>query len=487
MERLSKHIRCKPTYPERILQIGEGNFMRGFIDWQIHRLNEETDFNGSAVVVPPRRGSVQAMNEQDGLYTLYLEGCQEGREIRESVVITSISRGVSSYEHYDEFMAVADLPDLRFVFSNTTEAGIVFLQEDRLHDRPQKSFPGKLTALLYRRYRTFDGSEEKGLVILPCELLEDNGKKLKEIVLQYAELWELEKGFMDWLEQANVFCNTLVDRIVPGFPKKNAHQLEKAAGYRDSLIVTAEPYHLFVIDGPDWLQDELPFQQAGLNVEFVHDVAPYRVRKVRILNGAHTAMTPVAYLSGLDTVREAADDELVGAFIQELIEHEVIPTIDLPAAQLRSYRKEILDRFKNPFIRHRLIDISLNSFAKFKVRNLPVLTEFVKQTGRLPARTVFALSALIYFYQGKRGDEDIPLSDDAETLAFLQELWEDEADVANIARHVLQSEQLWGQNLNEWPGLTDRVAEYLGSIKQAGVREALKNMMKSQMAELGDI
>lgn len=487
MERLSKRIRSKPSRPERILQIGEGNFMRGFIDWQIHRLNEETDFNGSAVVVPPRRGSVTAFQEQDGLYTLYLEGFREGREVRDSAVITSISRVVSSYEHYDEFIELADLPDLRFVFSNTTEAGIIYIEEDRLSDRPQKSYPGKLTALLYRRYLTFQGSREKGLVILPCELLEDNGEKLKDIVLRYTNAWALEQGFIDWLEEANVFCNTLVDRIVPGFPKENAHRLEEAAGYHDSLMVTAEPYHLFVIEGPKWLRDELPLHEAGLNVEFVKDVTPYRVRKVRILNGAHTAMTPVAYLAGLETVREAAEDELIGSFVKELIQREVLETIDMPDIELDAYVEEILDRFKNPFIRHKLIDISLNSFAKFKVRNLPVLMEYAERTGKLPARTVFALSALIYFYQGKREDEAIPLSDDDEVLAFLKRLWTEETDVSNIAFHVLGFEKVWGENLNDMPGLTDKTAEYLRDMKQTGMRKALKKMMNSQMAELGDM
>lgn len=487
VERLSKKIKPKPSYPERILQIGEGNFLRGFIDWQIHKLNEETDFKGSAVVVSPRRGSVvQAINEQDGLYTLYLEGFQEGREVRDSVVIRSISRGISSYDQYDEFMAVADQPELRFIFSNTTEAGIVFMEEDRLSDRPQESFPGKLTALLYRRYQTFHGSEEKGFVILPCELIEDNGEKLKDIVLQYADLWKLEKGFIDWLEHANVFCNTLVDRIVPGFPKDKALELEKAAGYRDSLIVTAEPYHLFVIDGPDWLQEELPFQKAGLNVLFVNDVTPYRERKVRILNGAHTAMTPVAYLAGHDTVQEAAADELVGQFVKDLLKHEVIPTIELPENQLQTYMEEILDRFRNPFIRHQLLDISLNSFSKFKIRNLPVMMEHINKNGKLPERTVFALSALIYFYKGKRGHSPIPLADDADTLSFLKRLWEDETDPAEIARRVLESETLWGENLNEWPDLAAKLAGHLDGIMQNGMKEALKKLINSQMAELGD-
>lgn len=487
MERLSKNIRSKPAYPERILQIGEGNFMRGFIDWQIHKLNEGTDFKGSAVVVPPRRGSIETLNEQDGLYTLYLEGFQEGREIRESTVITALSRGISSYEHYDEFMAVADQPDLRFVFSNTTEAGISFMEEDRLSDRPQKSFPGKLTAFLYRRYLTFNGSEQKGLVMIPCELLDDNGDKLKEIVLRYADLWGLEKGFSEWIERANAFCNTLVDRIVPGFPKDKVAELEEAAGYRDSLIVTAEPYHLFVIDGPDWLKEELPLHEAGLNAVFVDDVAPYRVRKVRILNGAHTAMTPVAYLAGLDTVREAAEDDLVGSFVKDLLTYEVIPTIDLPEQQLAAYADEILDRFRNPFIRHQLLDISLNSFAKFKVRNLPVIMEHLNKNGKLPQRTVFALGALICFYKGKRGHSDIPLADDPETLSFLKMIWTDETDAAEIARRVLGSEKLWGQNLNEWPDLAAMVAQHIEDIEQTGMTESLKKLMNSQRLKLGDL
>ncbi|HLR75042.1 MAG TPA: tagaturonate reductase, partial [Virgibacillus sp.] len=297
MQKLNENVIKKQVYPEKILQFGEGNFMRAFVDWKIDLLNQKTDFNGSVVVVQPiEQGLVNQLNEQDGLYTLYLQGIKNGEAVKEHSVIQSISRGLDLMTDYDEYLKVAENPELRFIFSNTTEAGITYDETDQLTDKPQKTFPGKLTAFLYHRYQIFQGDSNKGFILIPCELIEQNGQKLEEIVLRYAEQWDLGADFINWIHEGNTFCNSLVDRIVPGYPKDTIEEITEELGYRDELVVVGEQYHLWVIEGPEWIQDEFPVDQIGLNVLFVEDLTPYRTMKVRILNGAHTAMTPVYYL-----------------------------------------------------------------------------------------------------------------------------------------------------------------------------------------------
>ncbi|WP_342498002.1 tagaturonate reductase [Bacillus sp. FSL K6-0923] len=483
MKRLSKTIYPVPEYPETILQIGEGNFMRGFINWHIQKLNDCTDFKGRAVVVPPRKGSVAALNEQDGLYTLCIQGYHDQEEMNERMIIQSISRGISTYTDYDVFLQVAENPDLRFVFSNTTEAGLMFSKADRLEDRPQASFPGKLTAFLYHRFKAFADDDQKGLIILPCELVEHNGDRLKEYVIDMAAEWGLPLTFITWIKEANTFCNTLVDRIVPGFSKEAAEIVQKEEGYIDELLVTAEYYHLFVIEAPAFVQKELPFQEAGLNVLFVEDIAPYRMSKVRILNGAHTAMVPIAYSCGVETVKEAVDDEDVGTFIRRLLEEEVLPGLELSRDELLLYTQSVWDRFCNPFVKHQLLDIALNGVSKFRTRILPSLLDYVERKKQLPMKLVFSLSSLIYFYRAHAEK----IKDDETVLAFMKEAFEEENQSnETIAAKILSCEKLWGRNLTDINDLVHAVADQLTLIKEQGMRAAVQRMLQHQYESQGE-
>ncbi|MFJ5964592.1 tagaturonate reductase [Bacillus sp. NPDC093026] len=483
MKRLSKAVYPTADYPETILQIGEGNFMRGFINWQIQKLNDHTDFKGRAVVVPPRKGSVSALNEQDGLYTICIQGFHEQKEINERMIIQSISRGISTYTDYEGFLQVAENPDLRFVFSNTTEAGLVFREEDRFEDRPQTSFPGKLTAFLYHRFKAFSGDNQKGLIILPCELVEKNGDRLKEYVINMAYKWNLPPSFLTWIKEDNVFCNTLVDRIVPGFSKEAAEAVQKEEGYMDELLVMAEYYHLFVIEAPAFVQRELPFQEAGLNVLFVKDISPYRMRKVRILNGAHTAMVPIALLSGLETVKEAVDDDLIGPFIRSMLDEEVLPGLGLPYKETSLYTQAVWDRFCNPFVKHQLMDIALNGVSKFQTRILPSMLDYVELTKQLPMKLVFALSSLIYFY-GKCANL---LKDDEYVMTWMKKAWEEEhQSYLSVVERILSNQQLWGMNLLSVQGLSHAVADQLTFIHEHGIRAAVHQMLHHQYENQGE-
>lgn len=491
MEKLSRNLFPDiPQYPEKVLQFGEGNFLRAFADWQIDVMNQQTEFNGSVVAVQPRgQGKTEKLNQQDGLYTLFLMGMKDGKAVKEHRVISSISRGIDLFNHYNEYMELAHNPHLRFVISNTTEAGIVFDPDDRLEDRPQKCFPAKLTAFLHERFRAFSGASSKGLIVLPCELIEKNGDLLKKYILQYAAVWQLGEGFTQWIEEANTFCNTMVDRIVPGYPVDSADEMTTELGYLDDYMVMAEHYHLWVIEGPRWLRDEFPAQQAGMNTLIVDDLTPYRTQKVRILNGAHTAMTPVAYLYGLNTVAEAVEHEKTGTYIKELIDEEIIPALDFPKEELHAFAADVMDRFRNPFIQHYLLSISLNSVSKFKTRNLPTLLEYVEQKQTLPERLVFALGALISFYRGKRGEEDIPLEDNERVLQFFQEQWAlydgTFPSVLQLVENILRYEE-WAQDLNQIPGLTLAVSEALYKIETNGMKATIESIKEVNSGLEGD-
>lgn len=481
MEQLSKKIDSEyTTYPEKVLQFGTGNFLRAFTDWQIDVMNKKGMFNGQVVVVQSTpKGAVDTINEQEGLYTLYLQGIKENQPVSEHEIIRSISRGINITNEYDEYLKIAGNPDLRFIISNTTEAGIQFHEGDLLTDRPQSSFPGKLTALLYERYQVFHGEKDKGFIIFPCELIEDNGKELKKIVLAYADAWKLESGFSEWVEEANTFCNTLVDRIVPGYPKDSIQDKKDELGYIDKLIVVGEQFHLFVIEGPSFIKEEFPAAQAGLNVHVVDDLSSYRLKKVRILNGAHTAMTPVAYLCGVNTVSEAVTSDLTKQFVEKVIYDEIIPTLPFPEEDLSQFAADVLNRFKNPFIHHYLSSISLNSVSKFKARILPTLSEYVERFSQLPEATVFSLSALLYFYKGKRGDESITLVDDESTLHLFNDCWSVYADnMEELVSIILSNKKLWGTDLSKIPQLTESVVNQLKTINQYGMNEALTQFLQ---------
>ncbi|NRT76608.1 tagaturonate reductase [Clostridium beijerinckii] len=467
------------TYPEKVLQFGEGNFLRAFVDWQIDKMNDEADFNGSVVVVQPlENGLVDMLNDQDCLYTLYLQGVQNGQASKTHKVINSISRGINPYRDYNEYLKVAENPDLRFIVSNTTEAGIAFDENDTLNGGCQKSYPGKLTAFLYHRFNAFNGDDSKGFIIIPCELIDRNGEKLKEIVLKYAEVWNLGQDFIDWINNANTFCCSLVDRIVPGYPRDTIDEVREELGYDDNLVDVGEIFHLWVIEGPQSIKDELPIEKAGLNVKVVDDMTPYRTRKVRILNGPHTAMVPVAYLYGLETVGEAVDHEVIGRYVHDVIYDEIIETLDLPHEELVEFADAIIERFQNPYVKHYLMSIALNSLSKYKTRDLPSLTEYLKRKGTLPKKLVFSLASLIEFYKGKRGDEDIQLSDDEDILELFKKLWEKydgtKEGLNKIVTSVLAYEKNWGSNLNEISNLADEVSRYLEIIEKVGMKEAVK-------------
>lgn len=469
-------------YPEKVLQFGEGNFLRAFVDWQIDKMNEEADFNGSVVVVQPIEfGLVDKLNEQDGLYTLYLQGIKDGNAVKEHKVINSISRGINPYTQYDEYLEVAKQEELRFIISNTTEAGISFNENDKLEDRPQKSFPGKLTALLYNRFKFFNGNKEKGLIIIPCELIEKNGEKLRNIILKYSQLWNLGENFEKWINEANTFCGSLVDRIVPGYPRDNIKEITEELGYEDSLVNVGEQFHLWVIEGPSWIKDEFPVEKANLNTKFVDDMTPYRVRKVRILNGSHTSLVPVSYLYGLETVSESVKHEVVGKFIKDTIYEEIIPTLDLQEDELKYFANAVLERFLNPFVNHYLMSIALNSMSKFETRDLPSLLEYVNRKGKLPKRLVFSLAALIEFYKGKRGSEDIALADDDHILELYKNAWANydktSEGLRKLVAEVLGYKKNWKMDLNEVDGLTDAVTYYLSKIEEVGIKEAIKEVM----------
>jgi tagaturonate reductase len=474
----SSFVENRPNRPEKVLQFGQGNFMRAFVDWQVDVLNKETNFNGNVVVIQPRGyKEVEKLNEQDGLFTLYLQGMKEGKPVKEHTLIDCISRGINLFSEYDQYLKLAHQSELRFIFSNTTEAGITFDETDRLEDRPQKSFPGKLTAFLFERFQAFNGDKDKGCIIIPCELIDRNGEKLKEIVLQYAELWSLGAEFTQWIHEGNTFCCSLVDRIVPGYPKEEITEITEELGYIDDFIVVGEQFHLFVIEGPQWIREEFPAHMAGLNTLFVDDMTPYRTRKVRILNGAHTAMTPVSYLYGLNTVADAINHEVTGQFVKELIYEEIIPTLDSPTDELQSFAEAVIDRFRNPYIQHFLLSISLNSVSKFKTRDLPSLLEYYSRKQELPKKLVFSLSALIAFYKGKRDEEEISLEDDPDVLELFQQQWSQIngalEGLRELVVNVLGYEKMWDMDLNQVPGLTEAVTKNLYEIETKGMKEAV--------------
>jgi tagaturonate reductase len=466
-------------YPEKVLQFGEGNFLRCFVDWMFHQLNNKAGFNGSVIVVQPiDKGMVNLLNEQDGLYTIYLRGLKNGKAESTHEIIDVISRGINAYENFDAYIKTAEHAEIRYVISNTTEAGIAYDDNDKSTDTPPKSFPAKLAVWLYRRYQTFNGDKNKGVHIIPCELIEKNADNLKRIILQLSGKWGFEEGFVNWLDTACTFNNTLVDRIVPGYPGERISEITSELGYEDKQVVEGEPFHLWVIEGSEELQKELPFPSIGLNVLYVKDITPYRTRKVRILNGAHTTLVPVAYLYGIDTVRESVEHPVVGKYLRETIFEEIIPTLDLPKQELEQFANEVIDRFRNPYIKHLLMSIALNSWSKFETRVLPSILEYKKRKGSIPQRLAFSLAATIAFYKGKRDEETIALNDDAAAMELLKNAWAtadgSEAAIKDVVTKVLGYEKNWKQNLNNVEGLIDAVATHLFNIEQHGIQRAIE-------------
>jgi tagaturonate reductase len=460
------------TRPVKVLQFGEGNFMRAFVDWIIDILNEQSDFNGDVQVIQPiSKGMGEMINKQEGLYHLVLNGIKNGKATTETRLITCLREVLNPYENYHAFLETGENPDLTFIFSNTTEAGIAFNAADTTRDRLPESFPGKITALLYHRFHHFKGATDKGLFIIPCELIDKNGQALRDTIVQFIDLWKLEDAFKNWIINHNTFCNTLVDRIVPGFPRETIKEIQEKIGYEDNLVVTAEPFHLWVIEGPPSVSRAFPADKAGLDVKFVKDQSPYRTRKVRILNGAHTSMVPVCYLHGLRTVRESIEDSFCGNFIRQTISDEIIPTLDLPSEELNQFADDVIERFQNPFIRHELSSIALNSVSKYKVRVLPSVLEYVKRKKALPHHLLFSLACLIRFYKGDWKGTPTPVSDTPEIVEFFKTIWTT-SNADDIAIQVLSNKSFWDIELTKIPGLTNRVADFLKNLEEGSVAQA---------------
>lgn len=406
---------------EKVIQFGEGGFLRGFADWMLQIVNEKTDFDGKAVVVQPiKNGMCDMLTAQNCEYTHICRG-MEGVDVKK---INVISRCVKPYDSFDEYIKLAENPDFRFVISNTTEAGICFSEDDKISGRPADTFPAKLTQLLKKR---FDLGLD-GFVFLPCELIDRNGDNLKKCVLQYAELWKLGEDFADWIKKENIFCNTLVDRINTGCPKDEKIEL----GYEDNMVNTSEYFHLWVIEGYDGLFNELPFDKCGLNVILTDNLEKYRTRKVRILNGAHTSLVPYALLEGFDAVKSCIDDKRMNEHIRKCVYDEIIPTLDLPKDELIEYADNVMKRFANPYIKHYLSSIALNSVSKFKVRVLPSILEYIKRYGKMPETLLFSFAKLIDFYRTDM------TNDDEKVTAFMK--------TASV-KEILANNSLWGEDL----------------------------------------
>ncbi len=479
MERLNrKSAPQAKQYTEKVIQFGEGNFLRAFIEWIIWKTNQKTDFNGSVVVVQPiEKGMVSWLNEQDGLYHLNLQGLQNGEPVNSLDMIDVISRGLNPYEDFGAYLKLAEQPEIRFVISNTTEAGIAFDPVCKLDDKPASSYPGKLTQLLYHRFQFFKGDKSKGLIIFPCELIFENGKHLKECIRQYIKLWNLGAEFSAWFEGACGVYSTLVDRIVPGYPRDNAAELCERAGYDDHLLDKAEIFHLWVIEAPREVAAEFPADKAGLHVLFVPSEAPYHERKVTLLNGPHTVLSPVGYLSGLNTVKECCEDPEIGAFVKKVMYDELLPTLNLPKEELLQFAGDVVERFRNPFVKHFVTSIMLNSFPKFKTRDLPGLKTYLERKGELPKGLVLGLAGICTYYKGgKRGEDEIVPQDDEKIIGLLKELWAT-GDVRKVAEGVLADEFIWEEDLNKIPGLTDLLAADLALIQAKGMREAVKSII----------
>lgn len=484
----------KQERPIKVLQFGEGNFLRAFVDWIIDQINESSDFNGDVMMVQPlAQGMGKMINDQNGLYTTVLRGVQNGKPVEEFRKITSVRGCLNPYSEYDAYISQAANPDLRFIVSNTTEAGISYHEGDKLEDKPQVSFPGKVCAFLYERFKAFNGANDKGIIFIPCELIDKNGDILKKIVLQYAAEWNLPAEFTAWINEACDFCNSLVDRIVPGYPRAEAEEICNRLGYKDNLLDAAEIFLLWVIECHGKThEDELPTDKAGVNVIWTDDMSFYRTRKVRILNGAHTMTVLAAYQAGLNTVEECIKSPLIYPMMEKGLFEEIIPSMDGDKDQLVQYAKDVLERFANPYIVHLLMSISLNSVSKFKTRDLPSLLGYVEKKGELPSVLTFALAALISFYEGKitedgtalignRNGEEYRIQDSPEVLKKFDELYSasykcNGCKSAALAKGILSESAWWGQDLTAVAGLEERIASCLKSIWDNGIEETIKNL-----------
>ncbi|MDQ0255955.1 tagaturonate reductase [Evansella vedderi] len=479
--------------PEKVLQFGQGNFLRGYVDWMIHQMNKQGLFNGKVVVVQPlsQGPTIPKLNKQDGLFTVVLRGVQNGRVVDKSEVIFSISRGLNAKAEWLEVLKVGESRELEFIFSNTTEAGITYVDEGYVEGEPPDSFPGKLTAFLYHRFQEFKGDADTGLIIIPCELIEDNGIKLKEYVLKKAEDWQLPKEFIMWVKEHNHFCNTLVDRIVTGFPKDNVEEFNSLLGYEDYFITVGEPYHMFAIDGDEVVKEKLPLHKAGLNVKW-GDITPHRELKVRLLNGPHTMMFAVSYLYGVDTVLDTMEESTLRQFVEQGF-REILPTVQANEDEKQSFVEDVKERFLNPYNKHYLTDIGLNAVFKYKARLLPSLHRYLDKKGTLPEAMVFSLAAILAYYRpirkeenalvGLRNGKEYMMRENTEVLEAFYRGWSNvdkgQNTIKEFVTTLFSDYTVWGEDLNKIEGLTDKVTDFLMDIKSNGMKASVEKLVQS--------
>ena len=476
----------KQKHPIRAVQFGEGNFLRAFVDYMLDIANEKGVFNGNVAIVKPIAfGSLENFEKQNNNYTVLLRGKVDGKTVEQTHIITCVEQAVDCAANYDAFMGLASLESLRFVVSNTTEAGITLDENDHFDGLPE-TYPGKLTKFLYQRYQAFEGAQDKGLILLPVELIEHNGKRLKECVLALIRVWDLPDSFAKWVAESCVFCTTLVDRIVTGYPRDKAPEIWEKLGYQDLLLDVCEPFALWVIESDKDISGELPLDQIGLPVVFTDNLKPYRDRKVRVLNGAHTGSVLAAYLCGLDIVRDCMHDAVMGQFIRRLVMEEIVPQVKLPEQEVRSFAASVFERFENPFIDHALLSISLNSVSKWKARVLPTFLDHYGANHKIPKLITFSFAALLAFYRSgdlrqdglhaKRGDgTEYVIHDDADVLRFFAENSGKQARdyVSAVASHI----GFWGEDLTGYPAFTQTVTEWLEVLEKDPV-EAVKEVLK---------
>ncbi len=490
MDRLSYKTLEKSDYkgcllkdaPIRVLQFGEGNFLRAFADCFIDLMNERAGFNGKVITVTPRGSgkTCDLINEQEGLYTLLIRGIDDGRAVTHERVISCVAGCVNPNRDHKEYLSYASVPELRFIISNTTEAGIVYDPECKINDDPPSSFPAKLTRFLYERYN----AKLPGFIILPCELTDRNGDELKRCIESYIRQWELPDDFEKWVQDENIFCSTLVDRIVPGYPKAEADAICEKLGYTDELIDMAEVFAEWVIEGPECIMDEFPADKAGLPITVVKDVDPYKKRKVRILNGAHTSMVHAAFLSGKDIVRDCMSDSCIHGFLDAAIYDEIIPVLKgLDPEGLKRFADAVSERFANPFIDHELLSIALNSTSKWKARVMPTVLEYYEMNGRLPKVLTFSFASYLCFYhcgqvledgalKGLRDGKEFLIKDTGWILEEFIKL--KDADAGELAETIINNEKMWGSSLKELPGFTEAVIRDLKLIEDNGIYEAMR-------------
>ena len=496
MEQLNYAVLKKTGYdgyilekaPEKVMQFGEGNFLRAFVDDFIDIANEKAGFNGKVVLVQPiAQGLTEYINKQEGLYTLYLRGSEKGVKVDDKRVISAVSRCINPYGDWDKVLEMAKSDDLEIIVSNTTEAGIVHDTESAFDQAPPVSFPAKLTRLLYERFT----AGKPGIVMLSCELIDNNGKELLKCVNQYIDDWKLSEDFRAWVNGQNIFCSTLVDRIVPGRIRdpKEVEALAAANGYDDPLTDVGEVFGIWVIEGPEGLEDRLPFKKAGVPVIVVPDVTPYKKRKVRILNGAHTGFVLGAYLAGYDIVRDCMHDDTILGYMNQMLYNEVIPTLPLDKKDLMDFAQAVQDRFNNPFVNHELMSISLNSTSKWRARNMPTFLDYVKEKGELPPCLTTSFAAYVAFYScniqeltdkglvcRRPKGNDYTVSDDRWVLEFYAAHRDDTPE--DLIRAVMTNTEMWGQDLTEVPGFEKEAVRILKQIREEGALAAYKACLK---------